>query len=253
MVIPKPLWGHLIGGFGKLASAEQKLELTTGVPGTNVNLHSIGQLIEDITSGDFGKIKTFARSQLNSSSIKFLKDNADALRRLSSNNIDVGRSVADYTNAYPNLLKPGVADAYSRGGTKSVAAYLTKETGETFEKNFHQEEFHVVHAGMRIVQTFKDASDHFVAQGIKRDEADALAAEVVRKWHGLIGNVGRSQATKDGLSAAFYAPPFRESIVNMLWNSLKSVTTEFGNPAYYKNRRFLGRRWSHVRPLQCDQ
>jgi hypothetical protein len=229
---------RVAGITGKISSTVQKMELTTGVPKMNVNLHSLGQLIKEITAGDVGKVGTFIRSQSDRASVKFFEDNAGVLKRMASNNIDVGKTVGDYENLYPNLLKPGVKDAYARGGAKSVAAFLTKESGVGFEKVFSKKNFSSFMPQL-LVQTFKDASDHFVAQGMDRPAADALAADVTRAYHGLIGNVGRSQGTKDGLSAAFYAPPFRESIINTLWNSVKSVTTEIGNPAYYKNRNLL--------------
>jgi hypothetical protein len=229
---------RVAGITGKISSTVQKMELTTGVPKMNVNLHSLGQLIKEITAGDVGKIGTFIRSQSDRASVKFFEDNAGVLKRMASNNIDVGRTVGDYENLYPNLLKPGVKDAYARGGAKSVAAFLTKESGVGFEKVFSKKNFSSFMPQL-LVQTFKDASDHFAAQGMDRPAADALGADVTRAYHGLIGNVGRSEGTKDGLSAAFYAPPFRESIINTLWNSVKSVTTEIGNPAYYKNRNLL--------------
>jgi hypothetical protein len=229
---------RVTGFTGKLSSSVQKLELTTGVPGMNVNVHSIGQLIKGITAGDLSTVKSFIRSQSDKASVAFFEDNADVLKRMAAQNIDVGSTVADYAHMYPNMLKPSVADAYARGGAKSVASFLTKETGSSFEKTFTKKNF-TSFMPATIVQTFKDASNHFVAQGMEPKEADALAADVVRAFHGLVGNVGRSKGTEAGLSTVFFAPQFRESIVNTLWNSLKSVTTDMSNPAFYKNRQLV--------------
>jgi hypothetical protein len=52
--------------------------------------------------------------------------------------------------------------------------------------------------------------------------------------------VGRAPGTEDGLSTVFFAPKFRESIINTLWNSVRSLGPEISNPAFYKNRRLAG-------------
>jgi hypothetical protein len=232
-------WQHVIGATGKASRTVQKIELTTGVPGSNLNLHSVGQLIEQITAGNFKQIPQFLWANSDSASIKFFQENRDVLKRAASAGLDIGRTVADYPNLYENLLKPGVSDAYARGGAGSAASFLAKETGATFEHIFTKKNF-TSFMPQLYVSTFKDAAERFVAQGLPQKEADSLAADTVKAFHGLIGNVGRSRGTEDGLSTAFYAPKFRESIINTLWNSMRSVSTEWSNPAFYKNRRLLG-------------
>src|SRR5262249_13034860 len=49
---------------------------------------------------------------------------------------------------------------------------------------------------------------------------------------------GRSKTAEDTLSAVFFAPKFREGLVNMWGNTLRSLTTEVRNPEFYMNRRF---------------
>ena len=144
--------------------------------------------------------------------------------------INLGRTVADYPSLYKNFMKPTVTDAYGQGGLKSAALFISKQVGETFDKAFTKKDFASFMPQM-MVQTFKDAAQRFAAQGLPATQAASLAADTVRAFHGLIGNVGRSRATEDALSSVFYAPRFRESIINTLWNSLKAGTTEIKNPA----------------------
>lgn len=223
---------------GKASATIQKVGLTTGVPGTSLNLHSLGQIIMHITAGDLKGLAPFVRSNVNGASVKFFVNNADYLKRMAAQGIDVGKTVADFDRMYPNLLKPGIRAAADRGGAKSVAAFITKQAGTAFSNAFSRKNFTSLMPQF-LVQTFKDASDRFVAKGMTQEAADALAAQTTKAFHGLIGNIGRAQGTEDVLSSAFYAPPFRESILKTLWNSLEGDTTQIKNPAFYKNRRLL--------------
>lgn len=235
----KTFWQQLTGVTGKISRGLQKIELTTGIPGTNINFHSVGQIIKEITAGNFNKIVPFIRSASDKASVTYFEANRDILIRAARQGLDIGRTVADYPNLYDNLMKPTLKEAYGSGGMKSAAGFLAKNAGTAFNNIFTRKNF-TSFMPQLYVSTFKDASDRFVAQGMAQNDADSLAADVVKAFHGLIGNIGRAQATEDGLSTAFFAPQFRESIINTLWNSGKSVTTEIGNPAFYLNRRLLG-------------
>jgi hypothetical protein len=235
----KSFFQHVIGVTGKVSRTVQKLELTTGFPGTNINVHSIGQVIKEITAGDFSKVKTFIRANSKDASVKFFEENRDILQRMAAHNLDLGTTVADYPHLYDNLMKPGLSDAYARGGKTSVASFLTKETGTAFENIFTKKNFSSFMPQL-YVTTFKDAAERFASQGMEQSKADELAADTVRAFHGLVGNIGRARGTEDALSTVFFAPKFRESIIDTLWNSLRSITTEISNPAFYKNRRLVG-------------
>ena len=235
----KSFFQHVTGITGKVSRFVQKMELTTGIPKTSINVHTIGQLIKDITAGDFKKIAPFIRANSDAASVKYFEENRDAILRMANHGLDLGSTVADYPNLYDNFMRPDLRAAYERGGVKSAAGFLAKETGTTFEHIFTKKNFSSFMPQL-YVSTFKDASERFVSQGMSRTEADALAADTVRAFHGLIGNVGRAPGTEDGLSTAFFAPKFRESILNTLWNSLRSLGPEWNNPAFYKNRRLAG-------------
>lgn len=235
----KTFWQSVMHVTGQASATLQKILLTTGIPGTDINVHSIGQFFKEITAGNFKNIAPLVRANFDSASIKYFEDNRDVIQRMAAHNLDIGSTVADYPNLYKNLAKPTIGEAYQNGGVKSVAGYIARETGQAFEKTFTKKNF-TSYMPQMYISTFKDATEHFLAQGMKQDEADGLAADVVKAFHGLIGNVGRAPATEDGLSTVFFAPKFRESIVNTLWNSLRSVTTDISNPTFYQNRRLLG-------------
>ena len=232
-------WQKAMHFTGKVSQTVQKVGLLTGVPGTDINLHGLSLLIEQITAGNFGAVGSFLRSNSDKASVKFFEDNQDVLQRMAQQGIDLGHTVADYPSMYKNLITPSLSDVYERGGVRSAAAFIRKESGTAFDKVFSKKDFSSFMPQL-MVETFKNAAERFTSQGMPQAEADALAADTTRAFHGLIGNVGRSRGTEDALTTAFYAPRFRESIVNTLWNSLKAVTTDISNPAFYKNRQLLG-------------
>ena len=202
----------------------QEVALSAGIPGTQVNFFSIGQLVKEMTSGNFKAIAPFLRANFNTRSINFFKDNQQVMKRMADNGVDLGSTIASYTKVFDTLK-----------GQKGLWAKL----GYTFDKAFNEKIFGSFMPQLYI-QTFKDAELKFLKKGLQSDEAAKLAADVVRAAHGLMDFTGRGKLTEDVLSSVFFAPKFREGIINTLFNTARSVTSEIANPAFYKNRRLLG-------------
>lgn len=201
----------------------QEIALSAGVPMTQINFFSIGQLVKEMTSGNFKSIVPFLRSNFNSKSIAYFKANQDVMRRMAENGIDLGGTIARYDNLYKNL---------GDMNWKEIA-------GRKFDKLFNEKVFGSFMPQLYI-QTFKDAELKFLQKGLSAIEASTKASEVVKNAFGLMDFAGRSKTTEDVLSTILFAPKFREGIINTLFNTAKSVTTELSNPTFYKNRRLLG-------------
>lgn len=98
---------------------------------------------------------------------------------------------------------------------------------------------------IRYVQTFKEAYQSFMDHGMTATEAQAKAADTVRAYHGIVRNFGRAKGTEDLLGAVFFAPRFRESLLNMVYNSVQSVNPhkrsggKWHDPAFKKNRKLV--------------
>src|SRR5437660_1732665 len=80
----KSFFQHITGITGKVSRTVQKLELTTGVPKTSVNVHTIGQVIKEITAGNFKQIAPFIRANSDAASAKFFEANRDVLMRMAN-------------------------------------------------------------------------------------------------------------------------------------------------------------------------
>ncbi len=201
----------------------QEIALSAGVPKTQINFFSMGQLIKEMTSGNFKAILPYLRANFNTKSINYFRDNQDVMKRMAEQGIDLGSTIAGYDKLYDSLKNQ---------------TNLWEKIGYTFDKAFNEKIF-ASFMPQLYMQTFKDAELRFLKKGMQSDEAAKLAGEVVRAAHGLMDFTGRGKLTEDVMSSVLFAPKFREGIVNTLFNTARSVTTEVANPAFYKNRRLF--------------
>lgn len=225
-VSPQGFGQYLTSGVATLSGKAQEISLSGGIPATNVNFFSIGQLIKQLTAGDVSALPAFIRANFNGKSLKFFEKNTHYLEMMANQGIDVSHRIGTYQNAY-KTLKSG-----------SLPQKIRQVIGEGWDKAFNEKTFSSFMPQLEV-NSFKQAYTKFLAKGIAKDEAERLAGETVKNMFGVIDEFGRSQATKDALSATFFAPKFREGLINTLLNSAKSVTTEIRNPAFYQNRRLV--------------
>jgi hypothetical protein len=219
----------------KVSKFMQELALSAGFPGTDVNFFSMGQLIKQLTartgevvtsplkslSGIGKDITAFARANLDSQSIRFFEEKAPIIQKMAENGIDISERVGNFRDMYKNMVaKPSYKEALGRGWDTA----FQKKTFASFMPQLY-------------INTFESTYKTALKKGLSEEVASATAAEATRAFHGLTEDVARSKTTQDALSAIFFAPKFREGIVNTLWNTGKSLTTELRNPAFAKSRQ----------------
>jgi len=243
---------YLFKTIANVSKRMQEIALSAGVPKTNLNFFSIGQLVKSMTAGDFKTVIPFLRANFDNASIKYFRDNQEILKKMANEGLNLGDHIGNYAKVYKNLAKPTLKDVISKSSgavekTKSIANYLSRETGEQFDKLFNDKTFGSFMPQL-YTQTFKDAYKKALLS-MPEAEASKFAGDVTKKFFGLMEDVGRSKGTQDKLSATFFAPKFREGIINTLFNTGKAgaeVVTKLGGlrqpltPALYKNRRLLG-------------
>jgi hypothetical protein len=210
-------------GLSWLNRSAQELALSAGIPKTNMNFFTFGQLIKEITSGNLKAVVPFVRSQFNEKSIAYFASKQPILKLMADEGIDIGSRIGTYSKVYKNLLEKKT---------------FTQWAGESFDKLFNEKTF-ASFMPQLYVDTFERAYNSGIKKGLNTIEARQLAGQTTKTFYGLIENVGRSRLSQDVINSVFFAPRFRESLINMLVNTAKSVTTEFRNPAYKLNRRFL--------------
>lgn len=208
----------LIAGASRKA---QDWSLSGGIPATNFNFFSTGQIIKEITSGNLSAIPAYLRANVDSLSIKWFEKNKDIIRMMAEDGFDVSKRLGGYQHAYDGLLDD-----------RSIGSKL----GAGWDKAFSKKTFASFMPQLEI-QSYKDTLAAALKSGLSEVEARKLAADTTRAFYGIMEDVGRSKGTENLLSAVFFAPKFRESLVNTLFNTMKSVTTEWSNKAFARNRK----------------
>ena len=208
---------------GGLSKTMQEIVLSAGVPNTSVNFYTIGQAIKNLTAGDINGFTSLVRSNFNEATIKYFKDNQETIRRMADEGIDLGSRIGNYKKIYD--------------GWKDVKS-ISEGIGYAWHKWFNEKTF-ASYVPQTYIGTFKNAEQRALAQGMSPDVAQKVAGDVTKAFYGIMENVGRSKTAEDTMSALFFAPKFREGVANTLLNTLKSVTTEIKNPAFYLNRRLF--------------
>ncbi len=92
---------------------------------------------------------------------------------------------------------------------------------------------------MQAISVFKTTFDSAVGKGLSEAEARKLAVETTKAWEGIIENWGRGKTIADVVHSLFFAPRFREGLINLFGNTVKSLSSEITNPAFAKNRKFI--------------
>lgn len=216
-------------GAAKTSKFLQEMALSGGVPNTNINFYSIGQAIKDITAGKFSSATAWFRANFNDASVRFLKSNQDIIDKMADNGIDLSSNITSYKNAYKNIVQHD---------NESFLKKTYSIVGEKFDKLFNEKTFNSYMPQVQV-QLFKSVYEKAIADKLPEDVASKLAGDTTKAFYGIIDKQGRAAPTENVISSVFFAPKFREGIVNTLFNTVKSVTSELKNPVFRNNRKLF--------------
>lgn len=221
--------------FGVTAKTSQKLQeitLSAGVPKTNFNFFSTGQLIKEITAGNLGAVKPYLRANSDVYSMRYFEDKENIIRMMGNQNIDLtGRLGGWNEKTFKELVD-------SKQWRRAI--------GTGFDKLFNEKTFKSFLPMMQI-DLFEKVYLKAKNNGYTETEAQKLAGNIVKNNFGLFtDSFARSQLTNDVMSTFFFAPRFRESIIRVITNTMKAGYDfgkngfKNGNPNYSRNLRLLG-------------
>lgn len=224
-------------GFGEeffkltagLSKKAQEIALSAGVPKTDLNFFTFGQVIKEVTGGNLKAIVPLIRGNFDTATLKYFEDKAPVIKAMAEQGIDLGGRIGNYGSVYRNVTKnPNIVKALSEGA------------GETFDKWFNEKTF-ASFMPQLYIQTFDDALRKGLSKGMSEIDARKFAGDVTKNWMGLTDDLGRSKSTQDVLSSLFFAPKFRESLINSWANNIRAFSPKnLTNPSFYRNRRLVG-------------
>lgn len=197
---PDNILTRFLDKTAKFSKGMQEVTLSGGVK--TLNSFSLGNLIKEFTSGRFvGPVKAFVRSFDEGSSNKYFKENQKYLVQMSEDGIPLYTSNS-YKDAYKNIFE-----------NKTLKGAFGKQWGEwindpTFKRFLP----------MLQVEFYKDA----LKSGMSRQEA----AQATKNFYGVIDNFRRPEYVEDAMSTLFFAPKFRESMINFWRKNANSIGIE---------------------------
>lgn len=219
----------------------QNLALSGGIPFTSVNFFTFGILNKELLRGNLKAFKAFTTANSDKATVESLQNDYKYIEMMVRNGIPF-RSISGVKKEnYETIkkkwgkLKKGVKEnPFKPSSYSPFFQIIGQSVDQVFGKKTFDNFMPLLH-----VQVFKDSYNALVKAGISDEEAQMIAASMTRMSQGIVEDLGRSQMTQDKLTALFFAPVYRESIINTLWNTGKSATTKARNPMYRYNRNLL--------------
>lgn len=193
-----------------ISSGMQNVLMSGGAPKTPLNSWSVAQATKEFMSGRIKKpVVSFIRSFSGDASNKFFADNAGQIIKMQERNIPVSTSwnAADLVDK--SMLEKHLG--------KDFSTAFEKLTGEPTFKRFMPQ---------LQISFFNDTEAALLKKGYSQAEAADIAAQAVKNFYGVKPSDVRalqSPTVEAGKTAAFFAPQYRESMLNFWINNIKSV------------------------------
>ena len=206
----------------KVSKAMQEVTLSGGIGPANA--FTYGQMIKEVTAGRVkSPVTSFFRAFSDKNTKEFFQNNQQYQRMMAEEGIPLYTS-DDYGKAFKNMAE---------------SKTLKQKLGDAWNKVFNEATFKRF---MPMLETnfFKDTYEQAVRSGLSPDEARRLAGEATKHFYGIADAFSRSKFVEDAASTVFFAPKFRESMVDFWVNNAKALLPKnIKNPSYNTNRKFL--------------
>ncbi len=222
-------FGKVFSGGAKASGVLQDLTLSGGIPKTPINAWTFAQTTKEVLSGRIkSPLVSLFRAASGNRSNQFFEANAGQIKKMQELGIPV-----DTTWNISNLMDEGfVKNAFT--GTESGAWNKTKSA---WQKTVNEPTFKRFMPMLQI-NLFNDIERQATKAGRSVSEAAEIAAKAVRNFYGVTtaGRQARkAQIGKDITGTIFFAPRYRESMINFWANNLKA----FRHPLALENRSNL--------------
>lgn len=208
-----------VSKFAKFSSGLQDLTLSGGLPATPLNAFTLAQVQKELISGRItSPIRAVYNSLTTGNTVKFFNKNAEQIKKLQSRNVPI---YSDYS--VDNMLDQGTVKRIFGDGIGNAWSKIVNEP--TFKRFMP----------MLQINLFNDIEKQALKSGMSADQAVNVASKAVKNFYGIVSSdvkANRSQLTEDLKTSLFFAPHYRESMVNMWVNTLKSMK----NPLARENR-----------------
>lgn len=208
-----------LAGAAKINSRWQDIALAGGVPGTPANFFTFSQMAKEAALGS-GQLITGSPIQ----GAKTIYSPVAAFLRSFS-----GKETTRFMEANSGLIE---------ALTKRGVPISFDTSGKVWDKLFNEPTFGRFMPNLQV-NTARNIQNA-LQKKMGREAALDVTAETMRKLYGISDQLltGREKAVQDAIGSLTFAPKYRESIINVLLHTLKSL-----DPRTYKDRSYaLNRR-----------
>lgn len=217
--------GKVTGTLGKLSSGIQDVTMSGGVPSTPLNAWSFAQTTKELLSGRIkSPLVSLIRSISGESSQKFFQDNAGQIIKMQERNIPLSTNFK-----IENLIDSNTAKRTFGEKVGGVWNQIVNEP--TFQRFMPQLQ----------INLFNDIESSLLKSGRGEQEAADIAAQAVKNFYGVKGSDKTALSNKlmsDVTKTVFFAPKYRESMVNFWINNLKAMANPLA-PENVTNTKFV--------------
>lgn len=215
----------------KFNSMWQDIALAGGIPHTPANFFTFSQAMKETALG-LGQMVTGSPIR---GAKTIYSPTASFLRSFSN------KQTQKFVEANSGLIEAMAKRGAPINFAESTVGRTTKEAAKDairWDKLFNEPTFGRFMPSLQL-STAKNVQNA-LEKKLGREAALDLTAETLKKMYGITDQLatGRSQAVQDMIGTVAFAPKYRESIINVLANTVKSL-----NPATYGDKSFsLNRR-----------
>ena len=213
--------GGLVSFAANLSRYMQDITLSGGYK--TLNAFSFGNAIKEVTAGRVrSPMSAFVISFSDKKTRKYFIKNSKYLELMADEGISV-RTNIDYKELFENLAE------------KST---LSKKLQNVYDEIINEPTFKRFLPMLQVNlfrETYESAVDEIGEHGARK-----LAGNVIRNFYGIADTLSRPRLTDDTLTAAFFAPKFRQTMITFWKNNIDALNPrKLSNKSYKFNRRFL--------------
>ncbi len=239
----------IIAGAANISGKLQDFTLSGGIPKTPINAWSLSQyLFKEVPAGRLtGGPKALYHSMVDSE--KYFETNLPIIKKMQEANIPMNTSLTIQNigkNLFRNMdegdkiktLGGNVAENWKNfnldnpGIGQKLEIVWNQAMNETTFKKFMP---------ALQIEFWKDTYNAMIKSGKAEAEASRIASQATKNFYGITSTdtlAKQSELGRNIISTILFAPRYRETMVNFLVNTAKSVAHPL-SPEYAANRNFI--------------
>lgn len=215
----------ILGKLANLSRTMQDISLSGGLPFTPVNAFSIAQAQKEFLAGrPLAPLKAVFHSMTTGMADEYFNAKTATIGEMQSQGIPL-TSTLNYEDLFDNQY---------------VKKSLKDKAGEVWGKAFNDPTFQRFMPMLQI-QLYEDVKGGLLKKGYAPEEAARIAGQNVKNFYGVVNDqaTGRNRAISDSMTALFFAPKYRESMINLWTNTAKLLDPrQTLNPENRTNLKF---------------